>query len=377
MTGTITRRTMLRGLGLAAGAAAVLRPDHALWAAPGAPDFLAAAKQADGSYALHGLMRSGEIRFTIPLDQRGHGGVVHPARPEAVAVARRPGREAVVVDCAAGRERLRFTPPEGRVFYGHGAFSADGRTFFTPENDYEGARGRVGIWDVEAGYKRLGEVSSGGVGPHEIRLEAGGATLLVANGGNATHPDMGREVLNPGTMQPNLTRIRVADGAVIDAVENESALRMNSIRHLATRPDGLGAAVMQWQGDGHERPPLMMLHRMGEAVRLLTAPEPAHAAMRNYAGSVAFNRSGDLVAMTSPVGGRLQVFETETGHFRAALVAADVCGLAADPEGEGFIATDGRGRVLAVVADPVADGGFRLKLRATHPVAWDNHVVVL
>ncbi|GGB43438.1 hypothetical protein GCM10011505_25920 [Tistrella bauzanensis] len=378
---TVTRRRVLGGLGAAMAGIAMARP-RTLWAssagpAPGAPDFLVAARHDNGDYALIGLMRDGGIRFTLPLPARGHGGVVHPLRSEAVAVARRPGREALVIDCATGSESLRLTPPKGRVFYGHGAFSNDGRLLFTPENDYEAATGRIGIWDAADGYKRIDEIASGGVGPHEIRLESGGVTLLVANGGNATHPDTGREVLNPGTMQPNLVRIAVDDGRIVDAVQNEPALRLNSIRHLSTRPDGLAAAVMQWQGDAHERPPLMMLHKAGTAPRLLTAPEPAHAAMRNYAGSTAFNRAGDLVAMTSPVGGRIQVFGVETGGFRASLVAADVCGLAADPDSDGFLATDGRGRVLALLPDPAAEGGLRMTLRARHALAFDNHMIPL
>ncbi len=40
----------------------------------------------------------------------------------------------------------------------------------------------------------------------------GGRRLVVANGGLRTHPDTGRETLNPDDMSPNLALIDLATG---------------------------------------------------------------------------------------------------------------------------------------------------------------------
>ncbi|MBD3765345.1 MAG: DUF1513 domain-containing protein [Rhodobacterales bacterium] len=98
---------------------------HLGWAAAGSPEYLAAARAADGSQWLHGRTAGGESLFALPLPARGHA-AAHPHRAQAVAFARRPGSFALVIDCARGRLDARLTPPPGRQFNGHGVFSADG-----------------------------------------------------------------------------------------------------------------------------------------------------------------------------------------------------------------------------------------------------------
>ena len=150
-----TRRGFLAGL-LAAGMA-----PRATWAGLGSPAFLSAGKAPDGSYLLAGLNAGGEILFRLPLPARGHAAAAHPHRAEAVAFARRPGRFADVIDCRDGGVRTRITPPDGHHFYGHGCFSPDGTRLFTTENDFENARGIIGVWEASAtGYRRIGHFAS-------------------------------------------------------------------------------------------------------------------------------------------------------------------------------------------------------------------------
>lgn len=332
------------------------------WADAGAPRYLAAAKAPDGTSRLHGLSGDGGPVFALALPARGHAAAAHPVRPEAVAFARRPGRFALVVDCRAGRVTARLEAPAGRHFYGHGAFSADGSTLFTTENDFDAARGRIGIWDADAGYRRVGEIGSGGLGPHDILRLPGGDVFAVANGGIETHPDAGRAKLNLATMRPNLSYIS-ADGEVLEQVETDH--RLNSIRHLAARDDGTVAFAMQWQGDRAAAPPLLALHRRGRAPVALAAPNAR--AMRGYAGSVAFSEDGGAVAITSPKGGALHVFGAD-GAFAAEIAAPDICGLAAGPGG--FMATTGAGLALSI-----AQGAAGRAVR--HAARWDNHLVAI
>ena len=87
-----TRRGFLAGL-LATGALPRLG-----WAEVGHPAYLAAAKTADGGFALHGLSGRGVSLFHLALPSRGHAATAHPTRAEAVAFARRPGTFALVID---------------------------------------------------------------------------------------------------------------------------------------------------------------------------------------------------------------------------------------------------------------------------------------
>ncbi len=91
------RRTFLAGL------FAVSTTPDLTWADVGNPSYLAAAKLPNNSFALFGLSDTGQDMFQIPLPGRGHAAAVHPKKPEVVAFARRPGRFALVIDCASGQ----------------------------------------------------------------------------------------------------------------------------------------------------------------------------------------------------------------------------------------------------------------------------------
>ncbi|MGK7754469.1 MULTISPECIES: DUF1513 domain-containing protein [unclassified Roseovarius] len=354
-----TRRTFLASL-LAAGTAPRLG-----WAAAGNPAFLAAAKERDESFALYGLDTDGHATFRIPLPARGHAGAGHPRRAEAVAFARRPGRFALVIDCARGEVIHRLTPPAGNQFNGHGVFADGGKRLLTSEQASATSEGQVGIWDVDAGYARIGSFPTGGIGPHDLRLMPDGTTLALANGGIATDP-ADRTKLNLDTMRPNLTYLDLA-GETIQQVTLPPDLHQSSIRHLAIRGDGLVGFAMQWEGLPDSATPLLGLHRIGQEPTLAAAPLADELAMQGYAGSIAFSGDGRELAITSPRGGRLHRF-SDKGDFLGAVSRADICGLA--PRGKGYLASDGLGALFDVRSD-------ERRALDRHACAWDNHIVTL
>ncbi len=354
-----TRRGFLTAL-LASAAVPTLT-----WADAGSPDFLAAAREPDGTFALFGLTGQGGETFRIPLPARGHAGAGHPFRPEAVTFARRPGTYALVVDCARGQVVRKLAAQEGHHFSGHGAFSADGETLFTGEVENATGAGFIGCWVRAEGYRRIGGFASGGIGPHEILRLADG-TLAVANGGIIAALDDDRTMLNLDTMRPNLSYLG-PEGALLEQVELPHELHHNSIRHLAEGPDGAVAFATQWEGDETLHPPLLGLHRRGSAPLLCTIPDALLPRMKGYAGSVAFDGDGQRVAITSPRGGVTAVFDRE-GRFTRFSARADVCGIA--PTAGGFLMTDGLGGLMRLAGD-------RVRPLAAFERAWDNHLITV
>ena len=348
-----TRRAFLAGLAIAG-------LPKLTWADAGAPRYVLAG-MAGAEGVIHGLDAAGQSLFALPLPARGHAATLHPTRPWAVAFARRPGTYAVVLDCATGQAVDHLTPPEGRQFCGHGAFGADGSILFTAEVVAEGSAGRVGVWDTRD-FTRIGEWDTRGIGPHEIRLRPDG-TIVVANGGIQTDPS-DRTKLNIDTMRPNLTLLS-ATGEVLAQAELAPELWKNSIRHIALTPKGDVAFAMQWEGDAAVSVPLIGLWRPGLAP-LLALPDETFA-MKGYAGSIA--ATADRIAITSPKGGRVQIFDPDL-TLLAQHSRADLCGLAATPEGRAFFLSDGSGRTWR--ADDQA-----LTPLAQTPVAWDNHILRL
>ncbi|MEM9757391.1 MAG: DUF1513 domain-containing protein [Pseudomonadota bacterium] len=353
-----TRRKLL------AGALAAAVAPRVAWAEVGDPRFVTAALGADGRFRLCGLTAAGAIAFEQNMPGRGHAAASHPVIAEAVVFARRPGTFALVLNCATGQVVAELTAPPSRHFYGHGAYSRDGALLYTTENDLETLEGRIGIWDTRQ-YLRVGEIASGGIGPHDMRRMPGTDTLVVANGGIATHPDSGRAKLNLPTMRANLAYVSATDG-ILDLVEVPVEMQLNSLRHLDVGSDGLVAAAFQWQGDAVDAPPLLALHRRGAPLEFLEADPLTHRRLDGYAGSVAFSGDGARVAITSPRGGLLQSFTIDGHRPSMTLSAEDICGVA--PGGPGFMYTTGLGHVgWTDTDDKIAHDGLQ----------FDNHLIAL
>jgi hypothetical protein len=332
------------------------------WADAGNPAFIAAARETNGDYALFGLSAQGKDVFRVSIPARGHAAAAHPTAPEAVAFARRPGRFAMVLNCVTGGTSHQLDAPAGRHFYGHGAFLEEGAILATTENNIATGEGVIGLWARDEGYVRIGEIASGGIGPHDI-LRLPGDVLAVANGGIRTHPDKGRDKLNLDTMRPNLSYL-TTHGGIEEVVTLPEDLHQASIRHLAWH-NGLLGFAMQWQGDLFDPVPLLGLHRRGGAAQLCEADLGEQLAMKGYAGSIAM--TNNEVCITSPRGGRMHVFDTN-GAFRTSLNRADICGIAASDHG--LMATDGLGAIWHVDQNGLSRLGLADR-------AWDNHLIRL
>lgn len=170
-----------------------------------------------GGHFLTAFDDTDRVRFDIPLPARGHGIAFRPAGRECAVFARRPGTFLWVADIGEGRVLHRIESPQNRHYYGHGVFDPKGRLLYVTENDFETGIGVIGVYDAGDGYRRLGELPSHGVGPHELKLMGDGRTLVIANGGIRTHPDLGRSKLNLADMDPSLAYVDTADGRLLAA----------------------------------------------------------------------------------------------------------------------------------------------------------------
>ncbi len=335
--------------------------------------YLSARADAAGGYRATGFTAEGARMFDLPLPGRGHSFAVRPGGHEAVHVARRPGRFAVVLDLAYGTVARILETPDGRHFYGHGVFSPDGRLLYATENDFDGERGVIGVYDAARRYRRVGELPSHGIGPHEIALLSDGETLVVANGGIATHPDLPRVMLNLPTMAPSLCFVDRRSGALRRKLTLDPALHRMSIRHLAVGPADAVAVAMQYEGPAHDRIPLVALQRGGGPLRLLQGSRSVLRAMKNYCGSVCFDLGGGTIAVSAPRGNLMTFWDAGTGRHLSSAKVSDGCGVAPSARPGEFLASSGLGGVIVIDARsgttrPLAVGG----LEATR---WDNHLV--
>ncbi|MEM7196250.1 MAG: DUF1513 domain-containing protein [Pseudomonadota bacterium] len=324
-----------------------------------------AAKDADG-YAIYGLYSETlAFRFKLSCEQRMHGFARRPQSDDVVCFARRPGEMAVVFDGESGSQRNLIESASNRLFYGHGAYSADGRYLYASENAYQTGHGVIGIYDADAGYSRVGEFESGGIGPHEIILSADGRQLVVANGGVRTHPSSGRKKLNLQTMESNITWIDLSTEVPVRTERLPGDHRQLSIRHIDINRYGSLVFACQYYGDDGGTPQLFGREQNSGGLELTPLELSALSRLGNYCGSVvALNEE---IAVTSPRGNHFAW--TKSNRTQVALTRiGEVCGLFSTADH--LIVSDGRGYVRRISRNHPS----QFRQRKYDQVLWDNHL---
>lgn len=356
MTAALSRRFVLRGFG--AALAAIGLPAAAAAESAGNPLF-ATAFMDGGRFGMAILDRDGVLLRQIALPGRGHDVAADAGGRHLVAFARRPGVFAVAIDRRRDGEPVVFHCPPNRHFYGHGLFIDKGRLLVATENDYGNGQGVLGLYDATDGFRRIGEWSSHGTGPHDLALSPDGSSLIVANGGMETHPDFGRQILNLAFMEPSLVFLDAADGSLRERHTLPPQWSRLSTRHLDVMPDGRVFVGCQWQGEANECPPLLLSFALGEDRREHDLGALADR-LNGYVGSVSANRRSGLIAITSPRGDIAIFMEAASGRVVGSQAGIDLCGAA--PLANGFVTSTGTGNFAG---------------RARAPLAFDNHILAL
>lgn len=365
-----TRRTLLKALAsqaalLPVGAGLARAGDHGLYVS-------AYADKQDRMWVGAADAKGKDI-FRHALPARAHDVTRRPGHMETAVFARRPGDYVAIVDLYSGNTVKQLHAPDGRRFYGHGVYGLNGRYLFTTENDYDGEKGVIGIWDAKKDYERVGEHSAYGIGPHEIRLMPDGETLVVAVGGILTHPDEGRRKLNIPDMEPALVYLNARSGQLVNRLTLPRDYHKLSVRHLGITRQGRVFAGLQNQGPKHQVMPLAVTHFAKGELAFLEADKAVWRRQRNYVGSVVVDSGSAVVGMTSPRGNCVEFWNVNDLRHISSLSIPDVCGLAPTGTLGVFMATSGVGGVYRIDA---------YSGRKTHVVEprddhrrWDNHLL--
>lgn len=362
----IDRRTFLLGscsLVAGAGAAWADRKDEAF--------FAAARKGADGKYSAAIFTADGRDVRAVPLPDRGHDITVCPVTRRCVVFARRPGNFAIAFSADRSIAPISFTTPADRHFYGHGVFSRDGRLLYATENDFDNARGMIGVYDVAANFTRIGEFPSYGIGPHDLAFLHGQPVLVIANGGLIEHPDFGggRRVLNPDAIETSLAYVDVRTG---DLLERHvlSQKEQLSLRHLDIGRDNTVVLGGQLQTKAHEGRALVFKHRRDQELSALRLGDDMTNRFAGYISSVAVDASGELAAVTSSRGAVATMIEIASGTMVHSISCRDVSGISPTTLPRAFLVTSGDG-----VVGQASTGGFAQS--AETPWQWDNHAIMI
>ncbi len=356
-SGLIDRRSFMKAAGITF--AVTLSPQSLMALDRTDAIYASGYRAVDGSFGIATVSEQGEIIDRIALPARAHGMAFCPSSGHVVAFARRPGTFAMAFKADGSSAPVMITAPEGRHFYGHGAFSPDGRFLYASENDFDGNRGMIGLYHAKDGFTRIGEFEARGIGTHDMTVSDDGTMLAIANGGIETHPDYGRTKLNLDRMEPSLVLLDARNGHVIQKHNLPSMFRQLSTRHLAVGNNGEVWFAGQWEGARNVSPPLVGYLRRGEDIALVALPERVTEGLANYVGAIAVNRREGIVGLTSPKGGLAVTLDAKSGAVLHEERIAEAAGVA--PAARGIAVSSYRGRFNETLSD----------------VAWDQHILRL
>ncbi|SDL05987.1 hypothetical protein SAMN05661010_00869 [Modicisalibacter muralis] len=372
----LSRRDFLHGSLTAAGACVTLAAGvtfgaGAAWARGEnvAGMMLSAVDDDAGRHFIAGANVSGELLFRMPVPERCHGGCPRPGSAEVVMFPRRPGYHFYVVDVAKGEIQRTVGAGEDHHFYGHGAFSPDGRFLYVTTNHYIDGEGLISVFDADRQYARVARHPLGGIGPHELRLHPDGNTLVIGLGGIKTHPDLDRIKLNLDTMRPALLLMDRHSGEITGRFAPSH--HQLSCRHLDIGADGVVVAGYQFQGPAWKSPPLIaVLDGRTREFREISLPEALQTSLRNYTASVAISPTLPQFAITAPRANRVIIYDYAENRLVKAPEVSDGAGVISDGAG-GFIVSTGGGGLFEIPGS--GDGIQRL---ASYSLHWDNHLTL-
>lgn len=246
------------------------------------------------------------VRYQSDIKFLGHGFAPNPARPHLAVISEKHGRGCVEWDMKQRKVTRNLSTVDDREFYGHGAFTPDGKTLFLAESvvrDHS-YKGVITVRDGDS-YEIRGEFPSHGTAPHDTILVDGGRTLVITNGGGpldtddlpcVTYVDVkSRELLR----KLPLKTPRLNAGHIAIASKGELVL-------VSAPREGMDKSAPDFCGG-------ISFYSPGGQLR--TAEDPIGKRMKSETLSVAIHEPTMIVGATNPAGDLVTFWDFKTGKL--------------------------------------------------------------
>jgi hypothetical protein len=334
------------------------------------PQYLLLSSVTDkqGLHYLAALNEAGEIHYQLPIPERAHDSLFNSRRSEAIYFGRSPSQSIYVVNVIDKRLTTVIASAQNRCFYGHGIIDKTNSYLYVVEKNMRTNNGCVGVYDVNDRYKRIDEIDSFGVGPHQISLLSDNKTLVVANGGLLK--DSNKNIINYDDFRSSLAYINSDNGALIDRYASEFS--RNSLRHLTV--DIEDRVFVGAQSYSDEVSPLIFYHGGEDQLTPFVTEEYIWQAHKKYTASLAVYNNQLIVS--SPRGGVLTFWDTKEKRFLSKHNYIDVAGLSMQSTNDAsslFVST-GQGRVVSINMGTESVSKSASHSYYSENIAWDNHL---
>ena len=327
---------------------------------------LSSATDNDGHHYLAALTTTGELYFKISVPERAHDSFYNPITHQAVYFGRSPSRTIYIVDMIGKCLSTTVTAMSNRHFYGHGIMDKQHRYLYAVENDIKNNRGCIGIYDVAYRYKRVGELSTYGVGPHQALLLSDNQTLVVANGGLLAASSQPKKNLNEDSFESSLVYINSKTGELLGRYQTKYT--QLSLRHLTRSGDDRIYVGAQSYRDTET--PLIFSHVSGEDLLPLNADDIIWKSHNHYTASLAL--SGSCLSVSSPRGNVVSFWNVESQDYSSMYHRSDIAGICTSSslDKPQLFATTGSGLFVDLDLKNKRVQGNTI----TSGIAWDNHL---
>lgn len=290
------------------------------------------------------------VGFALDVPSRPHG-LMPLHADEYLVLARRPGDWFMRWNIRTG-ETSRIWQEDGRHLNGHSAVFGD--LLYTTETDVLSGSGMLGVRNRDT-FELLDVWPTQGKDPHQLLILPEGGfgfsqpLLLTANGGLASHPDMGRTPQAGQRIDSSIVALDPRTGEPLQQwVLDDTQL---SLRHMAQHHSGVVGIAMQAQHSNLQMqlnaPVLALLDHNG-----LRVAEQS-AGVKGYAGDITATTEGFAVSCTK--NDSLARFDIQ-GKLLGSQTAKAACALAVGG-GEVWLGSQ--------------------SLRFENPIELDNHWLLL
>lgn len=279
-------------------------------------------------------------RREIRLSFFAHGVTPHPLHPTRAALFEKKGPGGAEVDLVRGEVLRSISTPSDRKFYGHGAYTADGKLLFTVESLVtDGFKGVIAVRDA-ADFTIRGTFPTYGVAPHDVKLVEAGKVLAITNGGFD-------EKLG---LSPSVTFVEIATQKLLERVTIE-AQHLNA-GHLALSARG-ALAVVSAPRDGlpsqEQQPGGVSIRKPGGRLVTMTSSPEITGRMIGETLSLALHEPTGILGATNPNGHVVTFWNTNTLGFVKALELPYPRGLALTLDEKYFVVSYSPSSTLALV----------------------------
>ena len=228
----------------------------------------------------------------------GHGIAFNPLQPGIACLFEKRGQGACELDLKTGKVLRDIPCLPGRKYYGHGAYSPDGKIIYSAETIIEGEhKGLISMRDAIT-LEEVGEFPSYGLRPHDCQILKDGKTMIITNGGGL----VGEKELG------SVTYVDLETQKLIDKLPVEN--KQFNAGHVAVAQNG-DIVVVSAPREGSPAKKNGGVTISGANKKLINAKGPS-GVIKKMVGetlSVCIDNARNIAAATTPDAGRITFWD--------------------------------------------------------------------